>query len=269
MDFELIFTLLFLLTLCIVLLERWVFKPRRIAQYGAEHAQAYRSKVIDYAISLFPVIAFVFVLRSFVVEPFRIPSGSMLPTLESGDMILVNKFGYGIRLPVIDKKLIPIGSPERGDVAVFRYPVDPSIDFIKRIVGLPGDIVRYEHQRLFINGQEMPLKRIGPYVNPTQQGGNPIRFQETIEKVQHDILLLPFTAGIHIIPHPYMENCRLLSMTDIECKVPEGHYFAMGDNRNNSEDSRFWGFVPDKYLKGKAFFIWLNFGDFSRIGTFK
>lgn len=273
MDFALIFFILLVVTWAIKLLDKWVLRPRRIATYGAEHADEYRSKIVEYAVGFFPVILFVFVLRSFVVEPFRIPSGSMLPTLESGDMILVNKFSYGIRLPIINQKIIPIGSPERGDVVVFRYPVDPKTDYIKRIVGLPGDVVRFEGKRLSINGQELPLQEIAPYVKPSQQSGSPMRFSETIGDKVHDILLLPMMGMIRpIVNFPFIENCQYLASdsgvtTGVECKVPEGYYFAMGDNRDNSQDSRFWGFVPDKNIVGKAFIVWMNFGEFGRIGT--
>lgn len=273
MNFAVIFFVLLVVTWAIKLLDKWVLKPRRIATYGAEHAEEYRSKIVTYAIEFFPVILFIFILRSFVVEPFRIPSGSMLPTLENGDMIAVNKFSYGIRLPIINQKIIPLGNPQRGDVVVFRYPVDPDTDYIKRIVGVPGDVVRFENKRLSINGQELPLKEIGPYVNPSQQPGSPMRFEETMGDVKHDILLMPMLGQIRpIVDFPHMENCQYLSgdsgvTTGVECKVPEGYYFAMGDNRDNSQDSRYWGFVPDQNIVGKAFMVWMNFGELGRIGT--
>lgn len=269
MNFALIFLILLIVTWTIKLLDKWILKPRRIAEYGAQDADQHRSKIVEYAISFFPIILVVFVLRSFVVEPFRIPSGSMLPTLQSGDMILVNKFSYGIRLPVIDQKIIPLGDPQRGDVVVFRYPVDPSVDYIKRVVGVAGDTVRYEDKRLIINGEVVAMDAVGPYVKPSQQGGNPTRYTEKISGVEHDLLLLPNPSYFRpIINFPNLENCSYAETT-IECKVPEGHYFMVGDNRDSSQDSRYWGFVPDKYIVGKAFFIWMNFGEFSRIGSFQ
>lgn len=273
MDFALIFFILLVVTWSIKLLDKWVLKPRRIANYGAEHADEHRSKIVEYAISFFPVILFVFVLRSFIAEPFRIPSGSMLPTLQNGDMILVNKFSYGIRLPVIDQKIIPLGNPQRGDVVVFRYPVDTNVDYIKRVVGVGGDVIRFDGKRLSVNGVEVPLQEQGPYVKPSQQPGSPMRFTETLDGKEHDILLMPMLSQLRpIVNFPNIGNCQYLPVsaavsTGVECKVPEGQYFVMGDNRDNSQDSRFWGFVPDRYIVGKAFFIWMNFGEFGRIGT--
>ncbi|NEN75679.1 signal peptidase I [Pelistega sp. NLN82] len=268
MDFEIIFFVLLVVAWGIKLLDKWVLKPRRINQYGAKDADNYRSKIVDYAVSYFPVILFVFILRSFIFEPFRIPSGSMLPTLESGDMIAVSKFSYGIRLPIVNQKIIPFSSPAHGDVIVFRYPVDTSINYIKRVVGVPGDVVRFENKHLYLNGKELPLVEKEPYINPSQQGGSPVRYEETLGDKKHDILLLPMLSQIRpIINFPYMENCQYLSSTAVECKVPDGHYFVMGDNRDNSQDSRFWGFVPDRYILGKAFVVWMNFSEFNRIGT--
>ncbi|MDY3331683.1 MAG: signal peptidase I [Pelistega sp.] len=273
MDFALIFFILLVVTWAIKLLDKWVLKPRRVANYGADKADEHRSKIVEYAISFFPVILFVFVLRSFIAEPFRIPSGSMLPTLQNGDMILVNKFSYGIRLPVIDQKIIPLGNPQRGDVVVFRYPVDPKIDYIKRVVGVGGDVIRFDGKRLSVNGVELPLTEQAPYVKPSQQAGSPMRFTEKLDDKEYDILLMPMLGQIRpIVNFPNIANCEYLGSspnvtTGVECKVPEGHYFVMGDNRDNSQDSRFWGFVPDRYLVGKAFLIWMNFGEFGRIGT--
>jgi signal peptidase I len=224
---------------------------------------------IEYCVSFFPVILFVFALRSFVVEPFRIPSGSMLPTLESGDLILVNKFQYGIRLPVIDKKVIELGSPKRGDVMVFRYPVDPDVDYIKRVVGLPGDVIQYQNKVLSVNGKPVEHTRDGDYFEPDR--ANYVgRYTEKLGDVQHDILLNKQAAQDYmaITDYPYRDNCDYFG-NGVRCTVPEGHYFMMGDNRDNSLDSRYWGFVPDNYIVGRAFFIWMNFGSPSRIGRFK
>lgn len=223
---------------------------------------------VEYGGSFFPVILAVFVLRSFLVEPFKIPSGSMIPTLLVGDFILVNKFTYGIRLPVINKKIVEFKSPQRGDVVVFRYPPDPSLDYIKRVVGLPGDQVIYRNKKLIINGQEVEQKKAEDYLDPARLYYTP-RFSEALGKVQHSILVDPEAPGFvqPIVRFPHSDNCHYNS-EGVSCRVPDGHYFVMGDNRDNSQDSRFWGFVPDQNLVGKAFFIWFNFNDLQRIGSF-
>lgn len=224
---------------------------------------------IEYAVSFFPVILFVFVLRSFVVEPFRIPSGSMLPTLQSGDLILVNKFSYGIRLPVLDKKVIDVGKPERGDVMVFRYPVEPDVDYIKRIVGLPGDEIAYVDKKLYVNGKEVPHIRDGDYYEPDRVS-YVAQFNEKLGDAEHQILLDPRRAQEYspIWAFPYQQNCQY-ARNGLRCTVPPGNYFVMGDNRDNSADSRYWGFVPDQNVVGRAFFVWMNFGDLGRIGRIK
>src|SRR5690606_21425960 len=223
---------------------------------------------VEYAVSFFPVILFVFVLRSFVVEPFRIPSGSMLPTLQSGALILVNKFTYGIRLAITDKTIIPVGEPQRGDVAVFRYPVDPDVDYIKRIVGLPGDEVAYLDKKLYVNGKLVPHERDGQYFEPDRVSYI-AQYKEKLGEVSHQILLDEDKSQIYgpVWKFPGLDHCAY-ARNGVRCKVPEGHYFAMGDNRDNSADSRYWGFVPDGNIVGKAFFIWMNFSDLSRIGSF-
>jgi signal peptidase I len=224
---------------------------------------------VEYGASFFPVILIVFFLRSFLVEPFKIPSGSMIPTLLVGDFILVNKYTYGIRLPVINKKVVEMNSPQRGDVVVFRYPVDPSLDYIKRIVGLPGDKVAWQNKRLTINGQPVALKREGDYLDKERFFYTP-RYVEQLGTVAHDTLLEdeapPFIP--HALAFPHRDKC-IYNSEGVICEVPAGHYFAMGDNRDNSQDSRVWGFVPEENLVGKAFFIWFNFGDLKRIGSFK
>jgi signal peptidase I len=221
---------------------------------------------IEYSVSFFPVILFVFVLRSFLVEPFRIPSGSMLPTLQNGDLILVNKFQYGIRLPIVDKKIITLGSPQRGDVMVFRYPVDPKVDYIKRVVGLPGDVILYRDKNLWVNGKEVARVRDGDYFEP-DRSAYVSRYAEQLGGVRHSILLNEQSRQdfMAITDYPYRGNCQYL-LDGVECKVPPQHYFMMGDNRDNSLDSRYWGFVPDANIVGKAFFIWMNFSEPSRIG---
>lgn len=212
----------------------------------------------------FVVIFLVFFLRSFVAEPFRIPSASMRPTLIEGDFILVNKFTYGIRLPVINQKIIAINTPARGDTFVFRFPEDESQDYIKRVVGLPGDKIAYQNKRLTINGEALAIKEIEKYSFGAYQ-----QFVENLGGEEHRLLIEEGKPAFVSDPHDFAnrKNC-FYNNEGFICTVPEGHYFAMGDNRDNSSDSRIWGFVPDKNLVGKAFFIWLNFGDFSRIGAF-
>jgi signal peptidase I len=199
--------------------------------------------VVEYAKSFFPVILAVLLLRSFLVEPFRIPSGSMMPTLLVGDFILVNKYAYGIRLPVVNTKVVELGEPERGDVVVFRFPKDPAIDYIKRVVGLPGDRVVYENKTLYINDEKVAQIPEGSYIGKgsglSMSGAN-VR-SEVLGEVTHDILIVNGVGGVS---------------TDVV--VPQGHYFVMGDNRDNSNDSRYWGFVPDENLVGRAFMIWMN-----------
>jgi signal peptidase I len=223
---------------------------------------------LEYTASFFPVILLVFVLRSFLFEPFRIPSGSMLPTLEIGDLILVNKYNYGIRLPVINKKVVEIGQPRRGDVMVFRFPLNPSQDYIKRVVGLPGDRVEYVNKRLTINGQPVPMKRVDPYYDVDRMQTYS-QFIESLGAVDHRVItsdsIPPGLGGGFPNTHP--GACQY-SGSGVVCQVPPGHYFMMGDNRDNSEDSRFWGFVPDENIVGRAFFIWMNFGNIGRIGSF-
>jgi signal peptidase I len=219
------------------------------------------------------VILVVFLLRSFLFEPFKIPSGSMIPTLLVGDLILVNKYHYGVRLPVINKKIIANNDPKRGDVMVFRFPRDPSIDYIKRVVGLPGDEVGFYNQKLSINGQEVPLEKLPPPgFYDERERLYYTQFKEKLGEVEHRILAEPgrraFYGPEDRIAFPFRENCRY-SAEGVSCKVPPGHYFMMGDNRDNSEDSRFWGFVPDENIVGRAFFVWMNFGDLGRIGSFR
>ena len=225
---------------------------------------------LDWTAGLFPVIAAVFVLRSFLFEPFKIPSGSMVPTLLVGDLILVNKFEYGVRLPVLNTKVIANGDPQRGDVVVFRYPPDPRLDYIKRVVGVPGDEIVYAGQKLSVNGQPVPLKALGEFYDEDSLRYAP-QFSEKLGATEHRILVdpkRPSFFGGETPRFPGAENCRH-TVEGLACKVPAGHYFVMGDNRDNSQDSRFWGFVPDENLVGRAFFIWMNFGNLGRIGSFR
>ena len=223
---------------------------------------------LDWTAGLFPVIAVVFILRSFLFEPFKIPSGSMIPTLQVGDLILVNKFTYGVRLPVINKKITEGTAPKRGDVMVFRYPPQPSMDYIKRVVGVPGDEVAYINKRLTINGKVVPTTNQPDYFEQ-----DAMRYFKQIEEQlgdkTHRAIINPdvpnFVQGV--TDFKYKDNCRY-SVEGVTCKVPEGHYFMMGDNRDNSLDSRYWGFVPDANIVGRAFFVWMNFGNIKRIGPF-
>ena len=223
---------------------------------------------LDWTAGLFPVIAAVFLLRSFLFEPFKIPSGSMIPTLQIGDLILVNKFTYGVRLPVINLKITDGHSPQRGDVMVFRYPPKPSMDYIKRVVGVPGDTVAYLNKRLTINGQALETTEVPEFFDADAMRYFK-QFEETLGDKKHRLLnddnRPAFVAGVDNFQG--RENCTY-TIEGVTCKVPEGHYFMMGDNRDNSLDSRYWGFVPDKNIVGKAFFVWMNFGNLRRIGAF-
>jgi signal peptidase I len=224
---------------------------------------------LDWTAGLFPVIIIVFVMRSFLFEPFKIPTGSMIPTLLVGDLILVNKFHYGIRLPVINKKIISNHEPKRGDVVVFRYPVDPRMDYIKRLVGVPGDEVSYLNKQLLINGQPAATEAM-PDVYDEESRSYPAQFSEQLGDVKHRMQRQPQMSPFNVSAprnFPFRDHCRY-SAEGFVCKVPEGHYFMMGDNRDNSEDSRYWGFVPDENIVGKAFFVWMNFSSPSRIGGF-
>jgi signal peptidase I len=254
--------------------RRAMLAKQGIAQVDGNLAEA-KGRVLaqpwwlDWTAGLFPVIVIVFLLRSFLVEPFKIPSGSMLPTLESGDLILVNKYSYGLRLPVWDRKIVPTGEPQRGDVVVFRYPPDPRIDYIKRVVGLPGDEVAWLNKTLSVNGQPVPTAALPDYYDEDSRRYTKA-FSERLNSVEHRILLRDdrpaFVSGIEAFPDK--QACRY-SAEGVACKVPAGHYFVMGDNRDNSIDSRYWGFVPDRNLKGRAFFVWMNFGNLGRIGGFR
>ena len=225
---------------------------------------------LDWTAGLFPVIVVVFVLRSFLFEPFKIPSGSMIPTLMINDLILVNKFHYGVRLPVLNTKIFDNHSPERGDVMVFRYPPKPSLDYIKRVVGLPGDEVAYLNKKLSVNGKPLDKTALPEFFDEdalryTKQ------FQEVAADGQRKYRILNEDDRPSFVQatedFPFRENCRY-SSEGVVCKVPPGHYFMMGDNRDNSMDSRYWGFVPEKNIVGKAFFVWMNFGNLKRIGGF-
>ena len=221
-------------------------RAHALAQAG-KHEQATQARreplIVEYARAFFPVILIVFLIRSFLTEPFRIPSGSMMPNLLNGDFILVNKFSYGVRLPVVNAKILETDNPRRGEVAVFRFPGDPSVNYIKRIIGVPGDHVVYKRKQLYINGKPMEQIDRRSYFpqHYADLSGALQRVTEDIEGNRHDILM----AGRG-------------DDGFIEFDVPPNHYFAMGDNRDHSNDSRYWGFVPDRNLVGRAFLIWFS-----------
>ncbi|POZ52681.1 signal peptidase I [Methylovulum psychrotolerans] len=231
----------------------------RLKSAGKVFDEAEEPITVEYARSFFPILLIVLLLRSFLAEPFRIPSGSMMPTLLVGDFILVNKFTYGIRLPVINKKIIPLNEPQRGDIVVFRFPKDPTTDYIKRVIGVPGDKIAYENKRLTVNGQAVSEVSMGRYTG-VGQGEDMTGAEQLMENllgVEHSILVRNDTVsreGVY--------------------EVPQGQYFVMGDNRDNSNDGRYWGFVPEENLVGKAFFIWMSWDlersgiiGFDRLGT--
>ncbi|MEO6566920.1 MAG: signal peptidase I [Casimicrobiaceae bacterium] len=265
MNFALILFLLTLATGVLWTVDR-VYFARRRAPDARDPAW------VEYAASFFPVLVIVFLLRSFVAEPFKIPSSSMRPTLEVGDFILVNKFIYGLRLPIAEAKVVPLSDPQRGDVVVFRYPVNPTQDFIKRVVGVGGDVVTYKDKKLTVNGVPLPEKSDGTYSYLEN-----LRFetlQKSIETATATDGPRAYTVGVtpqaapvypqNVRPFPGRENCDY-NERGFTCKVPAAHYFMMGDNRDNSDDSRYWGFVPDDHIRGKAFFIWFNWDDISNL----
>jgi len=262
MSFALFLLLLLVVTGLVWLLDRFVLRKSRAKQ-------AKQPWWVEYSISFFPVILIVFMLRSFLVEPFKIPSGSMIPTLLIGDFILVNKFAYGIRLPVVNVKIVELDNPQRGDVMVFRYPADPSLDYIKRVVGLPGDRIEYRDKLLTINGRPVPRRQVGDYESRERLQYFP-RYLENFNGAEHEIILEKEAAGFvgRGMDFRHSGNCDYNS-GGLVCTVPAGHYFMMGDNRDNSSDSRVWGFVPDANIVGKAFFIWLNLNELGRFGTFR
>jgi len=235
-------------------------------KFSKSEKYRHRPKFVQWSIEFFPVLLLVLVFRGFIFEPFRVPSNSMMPTLLTGDFILVNKFDYGLRLPLLNSKIIDFSKPDRGDVIVFRYPnyehsaSYSGVDFIKRVVALPGDTISYEKDQLTVNGEIVDYRKIGAYqgVDSGKAMSGYRHVRELIDHANHDILL-----------HP-LGHSRELSKTTI----PEGHYFVMGDNRAHSSDSRFWGYVPEDYILGRAVGIWMHWDwkentmQFSRIGGF-
>ena len=273
-DFATLLVIAAAVTGAIWLFDLLVLGPRRIMTSQAKSAPAAQSSVnnaeklpwyVDFSRSFFPVILIVLVLRSFIVEPFRIPSGSMEPTLYSGDFILVNKFSYGLRLPVLNTNILPLGEPQRGDVIVFRYPDDPALAYIKRVIGLPGDELEYRAKQLYINGQ--PVEQDVLPALPERPGYEQ-RLEYLGEATHHIQVSRNGTMGVHFAGLQPFGN-----IGDWRYKVPKGSYFVMGDNRDNSSDSRVWGVMPEQNLIGKAFFIWMNWdcitlkGHCSRIGN--
>ena len=269
MDFSLILFVALVLTGVVALWDRFLGSGKRTNVKETSHSaisgtgelatkeNAGPSIIVEYARAFFPVILLVFVLRSFVVEPFRIPSRSMLPTLYIGDFILVDKFRYGIRLPIVNLRIFPTGSPKHGDVMVFRYPHDDSTNFIKRVIGLPGDQIVYDQKRLFINGTAAQQVKSDSYqLETSNQDLDVIEYSEVVGASTHNIL-----------------NDRGRSSRSMTISVPEGSYFVMGDNRDHSNDSRFWGFVPERNIVGRAFLVWFSWNsndggvNWSRIGS--
>ncbi len=239
-DFSFVLVALAAVTGIVWALDNWLFAPRRRAKGVAKDPV-----VVDYSRSFFPVILLVLVLRSFLYEPFRIPSDSMMPTLIQGDFIFVNKWRYGLRLPVLNTRVVDIGEPQRGDVVVFRKPSEPSIVFIKRLVGLPGDTIRVTGSQVLVNGTPSQIAARELYSGPKNEQYPFTRVgEEQLGEKTHSVLLDPTRPGL-----------------DGEWQVPPGHFFMMGDNRNNSRDSRFpeVGFVPEGNVIGKAEAIWLSF----------
>jgi signal peptidase I len=296
MNFALILLILVVLTGIAWVLDKLVFLPqrRRAAEaavvefdrqqervgerFADENADQTRANLrddklrqpwwLEYTASFFPVILAVFVVRSFIVEPFKIPSGSMVPTLLVGDFILVNKYEYGLRMPIINTKMTQGRPLERGDVVVFRYPKDESVDYIKRVIGLPGDTVAYQDKKLTINGKPVPETAMPDYFD-SESIGYSKQFMEDLNGRKNAILnnpqVPPYIVGAE--DFPFRDNCNY-NAQGVTCKVPPGNYFMMGDNRDNSADSRYWGFVPDQNVVGRAFFIWMNFSSLKRIGSF-
>ncbi|MBA2656340.1 MAG: signal peptidase I [Tatlockia sp.] len=249
MNFALILVILSLVSGIIYLLDVIFWSKKRTADQKP-------NKLIEYSRSFFPVFFLVLLLRSFLMEPFRIPSGSLEPTLNVGDFVAVNKFSYGFRLPVWEKKVIPVSNPKTGQIVVFRWPPNPDFDYIKRTIGVPGDKISYHNKILTINGQEMKQTFL-EYTTDESSGKAVAKYQEDLNGVKHDIYIRPGVPS-----------------EDFEVVVPAGNYFMMGDNRDDSADSRFWGFVEDANLRGKALLVWMSWNGktdsirWSRIGHF-
>lgn len=251
-DFPLILVVLTFATGLIYLADAILWKPKRDAAKDNSSSAASEEEIsegpwlVEVSRSFFPVLAIVLVLRSFLVEPFQIPSGSMLPSLEVGDFILVNKYAYGFRLPVVGTKVIEMDDPQRGDVMVFKYPKDGKTNYIKRVIGVPGDKIEYKDKQLWINGELVEEKLLA------NLPGRKL-FEETLGSVKHKL---------------YEHKAQPNRGAEGYWEIPEGSYFMVGDNRDNSNDSRFWGVVPDDLVVGKAFAIWMHWPKFFSIPSF-
>ncbi|WP_367606404.1 signal peptidase I [Legionella sp. W05-934-2] len=248
MSFALFLLVMTILTGVLYVLEVFYYAKKRPA--GQK-----RGRILEFGHGFFPIFLIVLILRSFLGEPFRIPSGSLEPTLQVGDFVVVNKFSYGLRLPVSETKILPISEPKTGQIAVFRWPPDPTYDFIKRVIGVPGDKVEYRDKVLYINGKEIKQTFI-EYTTDESSGRTVAKYEEDLAGTKH---------AIYLNPEAYSADFSLV--------VPPKQYFMMGDNRDDSADSRFWGFVPESYLRGKAVMVWLSWNGqtgsvrWSRIGT--
>jgi signal peptidase I len=274
LDFSLVLVLVLFASALVWAIDRWLLAPARAraaARAGVDPAAQPLPVTVDYARSFLPVAALVLALRSFVFEPFRIPSDSMMPTLEQGDFLVVNKYAYGLRLPVLNLKFVDYGEPQRGDVVVFRYPPNPAVNYIKRVVGLPGDTVRVHDDQLIINGVPVPVEAQGRY-----NDGCYLNMRIGIEQLgthRHQVLSCRTSAGLFAPPvdscHRNLDHSYLCEESDADPGpdfndttydrvVPAGQYLMIGDNRDNSSDGRVWGFVPEDHLVGRASRIWLN-----------
>ena len=280
LDFSLVLFLVAVVTGIVWLVDASVLAKRRARAAeaaGKSPAVVTEPGAVDYALSFFPVAIIVLLVRSFLFEPFRIPSDSMMPTLVDGDFILVNKFDYGLRLPVIDKKIVSVGEPQRGDVVVFRYPPNPSENYIKRVVGVPGDRVAVHDDEIVLNGKPVPTVELGLYDDGCYEGMHLMR--ETLDDHSHEMMYCPATGDIGVAP---LATCNRNLPEGYVCPasapygneehgswplhvIPPGHFFMMGDNRDNSSDGRYWGYVPEANLIGKATWIWFNW-DLHRSG---
>jgi signal peptidase I len=270
-DFSLFLFVTVVVTGAYWLAEQLYFKPRRVAcakllpESGGNLAMQ-QPWWLDWTAGLFPLLCVIFLLRSFLFEPFKVPTGSMIPSVAIGDMMLVNKFKYGLRLPVLNTKVFDVSSPQRGDIMVFRFPPKPSQNYVKRVIGLPGDEISYLNKVLTINGQILTKTPQKDYLDADTMAISK-QFEEIIGDKKH--LLLnednrpAYVAGAAEFPN--REQCKY-TIEGVRCTVPAGHYFMMGDNRDNSLDSRYWGFVPEANIVGKAGFVWMNFSHPSRIG---
>ena len=267
-DFAALLVILTIFTGVVWAVDALIFAPRRRTLAGAngmvldddqETGRSSEPLVVEYSRSFFPVILIVLIIRSFLGEPFRIPSSSMVPTLLNGDLILVSKFSYGLRLPVTNQKILDLGGPERGDVVVFRYPRNESQDYIKRVVGLPGDTISFRNARIYVDDKPLPVEIIGPYIPPDNdpEERTKVIYKEKLGEVEHRMA------------YDHRKSSYQRLGEGMTWTVPEGQYFVMGDNRDNSADSREWGFVPEENLVGKAILIWmrLSTSNWDRIGT--